>query len=210
MRPGKCPDDSSLERYIYNDLTLAEKFRTRAHLIMCSRCRERLDYLRWFSSVLSSIPREEPPSGFTEKLLEAVDTWQPPSYGVAERPFPYHVPVAPSPAFRLTPRLAVGALIVLALGLLQGNPGGSMLGIVCEGRLTWIEGVLSIWGFFLSGEFGTCIKAVLSALKLDTLASISILGRMLPSAALSVIVFAGIAAAVFITQFQRRSGGEAL
>lgn len=209
MRPGKCPDDSSLEKYIYNDLTLAERFGVRVHLTMCSRCRERLDYLRWFSSVLSSVPREEPPLEFTEKLLEAVNTWQPPSCGVAEKVDPYQAPVTPGPALRLTPRLALGTFIVLAIGLLQGNLGGGVLGVIGEGRLTWVEGVLSIWGFFLSGELQTCTRAVLSALRLDTLASIIILGGVLPSAALSVIVFVGIAAAVLITQFQRRSGGKA-
>ncbi len=185
---GDCPDDECLERYLYHDLSFPERGKLWLHLTLCPSCRNRLGYLRWFSSALSEVKRKQAPDDFESQLIKSVSTW-----GPLEGSHPRGVTEGTG---RLVSEVALVVLPLLAIGFLQGGEGA-------------LSSVLRVWRFFLQGQCFACVKAVLSAFRQDAPASFIILGRMLPSVALSVIVVAGALVLVVITQPRRQGGGEA-
>jgi hypothetical protein len=203
MRLFRCPDDVRLEEYLYRDLSLWEDSVVRIHLLTCRECRAKLAGLREFDLALKSISIEEPPAGFEDDLLRMVRTWDfdpdPPSFEMLS-PHEDSEPLTLSRAYKL--RWAVGSLVFVLGSFLQHRYGPLIPGTLGmrTNFLFSLQDLGALWEYFTSGAWWNSIVSVISAVKTDGFASLEILSTALPSQALSVLVFGGIAVVVFFSQ----------
>lgn len=201
-----CPDDMTLEAYLYEDLPYLPKTRVRVHLMFCPSCRERLADLRDFTAMLSEIPLEEPPAGFLEGLVKDVDNWGDPTPAAAEDEDEQESVHLPS----LRLRWALGALMFIVSSVVQWQYGEYLPGYLSGSYLTGIKGLGQVWDFIRTGAFWRNTLQVIEAVRTDGLSALEILGTSIPTQIAGVVVFGGIVTAVFISQLKasrtRREG----
>jgi len=205
MKSG-CPDDSTLEAYIYGDLGALERLRVLAHFPVCPACRERLEGLRRFSEALSEMPLEEPPAGFASDLVRAIDTWGVPTPGAAEEEGEQTRPVRGT-ALRL--RWVLGAFVFLVSSFVQWRYGDYLPRYLSGNYVFSLKGLQTLWDFVRSGALWQSIRQIFAAIQTDGLSALGILGTTIPVQIAGVIVFGGIVTAVFISQLKAsRNRGE--
>ncbi len=221
MYSGKCPGEVELEEYFYGQLPPIKTKLLEYHMKRCSNCQERLDEIRRFHQVLSNIPLEEAPSELCSRIVESIrmsDAYMPldaePGHQAeADAVYPKAGPgshrVFGIPAFSLKIRWAASAVLILVSVVFQWRFGGYFKP---ANQGSYILG----WGdlkhfieLLQSGALVNTFKQVLTAFRTDGFSALEILGIALPTQVLSVVVFSGIAAVVFITHLWfSRSGGK--
>ena len=200
----RCPDDITLEAYLYEDLPPLMTLRVRFHLAFCADCRARLEGLRRFSQVLSALRPEEPPDGFLEGIVSSMDSWGVPTPAAIEED---QKKEARGPGLRL--RWALGAALFVASTILQWEYG-DRLPEYLGGSYVWtLKGLRSAWEFIASGALWAYLSELIAAIRTDGFSAFRILGRALPAQVAGVLVFGGIVTAVFISQLKgMRQKGE--
>ncbi len=203
----RCPDDMTLEAYLYEDLSYMAKARLRLHLMLCSACRRRLESLSQFSRMLSKIPREEPPAGFVDDLMKAVDGWGVPTPAAAADQED-QAPAVRGPALRV--RWALGAVMFVVSTIFQWQYGDYLPRYLSGSYISTLKGLQSLWEFVRSGALWQNTAQVISAIRADEFSALEILRTALPTQVAGVIVFGGIVTAVFVSQLKasRRKGGN--
>jgi len=200
----RCPDDVTLEAYLYEDLPLLATLRIRFHLAFCGDCRARLEVLRRFSEALSALPAEEPPDGFFERIVSSMDTWGVPTPAAIDDDQQEEVR---GPGLRL--RWAFGAALFVASTILQWEYGDRLPEYLGGSYLWTLKGLRSAWEFVTSGALRSYLSELVAAIRTDGFSAFRILGRALPAQVAGVLVFGGIVTAVFISQLKgMRQKGE--
>lgn len=197
-----CPDDFTLEAYVYEDLPYLQKARVRVHLALCKRCQKRLRALEHFSEMLSQIPREEPPVGFLDDILTSMDEWGDPT-PVAAIEEDDQVPVR-GPSARV--RWALGTVFFVVSSFIQWQYGEYFPSYLSGSYLTGLRGLGQVWEFFRSGGWRQTTVHVFEAVRTDGLGALEILGTSLPTQIAGVLVFGGIVTAVFVSQYRASRG----
>ncbi len=213
MKVGSCPDDSRLESYFYKDLPFHSALLVRLHLVFCQDCRHRLALLEGFHKMLSRVPTCEPPEGFLEDLLAAVQSWDYPSQldpsGQSSTVESSSAQDETAPVFRVRVRWALGMAAFAIVSVLQWRFGDSLPEIVRGRYLLSFADIQSVWAFLSSGEWLSSIKGVIAAVRADGFASLIILGSTIPWFMAGVIVCGGVVTVVFIRGLRHReSGGD--
>jgi hypothetical protein len=212
MKIGSCPDDTKLESLIYGDLYGFPSLFVRIHTSLCPICRKRLSAFCAFRSALSEIPSSEPPDGFAEALLARVRSWEfpPPKPGIEDLAGAYQGEDVPEIGLKgLRLRWALGMASCFALSFLQWRFSDSLPPILQGRYLMSFAELDGLWDFVFSGAWFRSLKSVITAIRVDGLASIKILGGTVPTQISGVLVFGGIVTAAFITQLRSsRSGGD--
>jgi len=201
LRPG-CPDDTTLEAYLYEDLPYLQKARVRIHLAFCKSCQKRLADLCNFTAMLSRIPIEEPPEGFLEDVLSSMDEWGDPTPAAVEDEED-QIPVR-GPSAKV--RWALGTLLFVVSSLVQWQYGDYLPSYLSSSYLTGLRGLGEMWEFFRSGAWWQTTVQVFQAVQTDGLGALEILGTSIPTQIAGVIVFGGIVTAVFVSQYRASRG----
>ncbi len=213
MRIGRCPDDTMLESLIYGDLSTLESVSVRFHTFLCPPCRKRLSDLRKFQSLLSEIPVAEPPDGFTEHLLQEVDSWQfPPPEPLMEDIAGAYLgeeDVQEPEVKGLRLRWALGTASFFVMSFLQWR-FSDRLPPALQGRyLMSFADLDGLWDFIFSGAWLRSLRDIFTAIRADGISSLKILGDTVPTQIAGVLVFGGIVTAILITQLRSsRTGGD--
>lgn len=199
-----CPDDITLEEYLYQDLSCLDRVRVRLHLAVCPMCRERLQGLRRFSRCLLEVPLEEPPREFMDDLVRAMDSWgvpTPAASGEDEQAVDARVP-------SLRVRWALGVFLFVVSTVLQWQYADQLPHYMSGSYLSNLKGLGSLWDSIVSGALWQNTVQVFAAIRTDGLSALEILGSTLPTQIAGVIVFGGIVTAVFISHIRasRRRG----
>ncbi len=208
MYSGKCPGDVELEEYFYGQLPPIRARLVKYHIERCPNCQERLDEIRRFHQVLSNIPLEEAPSELCSRIVESIqmsDVYMPlnPKAGHG-----WHR-VFGVPAFSLRVRWAASTVLILISVLFQWQFGGYFRPVNQDNYILGWGDLKQFVDLLQSGALANTFKQVLTAFRTDGFSALEILGIALPTQVLSVVVFSGIAAVVFITHLWFfRSGGK--
>lgn len=202
MPSPRCPDDLRLEGYCFGELSFLESVVVRTHLLFCRECRVRLSLMRDFGSALQRIPLEEPPEGFLDDLLATVRSWD-------FQPDPAPVPrVFQVGAKGQRLRWAASCAVVAVFAALQYRFGSLSLGLTgSPGIVSSLHDVGSLWEGLVSGASWSNLKAVVSAVRTDGLASLGILWSALPYHLLCVVIFGFTSLAALVCR-RRTSNGR--
>ncbi len=198
-----CPDDITLEMYLYEDLPSLQKTRVRAHLVFCPACRKRLAELRTFSTIISKAPYEEMPEGFVDDIVKSLDNWGDPTPVAAPCEEEDQV-VARGPAVKV--RWAMGFLMFAISAAVQWLYGDYLPGFLTNGYVTGLKGVKGLWEYVSSGQWWQGALQVVNAVRTDGLGALEILGTALPTQVAGVVVFGGIVTAIFVNQLRASRG----
>ncbi|MGI6642589.1 MAG: hypothetical protein ACOX3V_01000 [Bacillota bacterium] len=211
MKVGSCPDDSMIESYFYNDLPFRSTFLLRLHLTFCRDCRKRLGLVKDFHKILSETSICEPPEGFLEDLLAAVQSWERPSLPVPS----YDGPVVGAPLSRTEDspavkiRWALGMAAFAVVSVLQWRLGDNLPELMRGRYLLSFSDIQSVWTFLSSGQWISSMKSVIDAIRADGLASLIILGSTIPWLLAGVLICGGVVTVMFIQGLRHReSGGD--
>ncbi len=205
LRTG-CPDDITLEAYLYEDLSYLKRVRVRVHLMFCRSCRERLEGLRNFTGMLSSIPVEEPPAGFCDDIIKSMENWGDPTPVAAYDEDEQEAVRGSS----MRVRWALGTAFFILSTILQWQYGDYLPGYLSNSYVVGLKGLGQVWEFFRSGQWWQSTMLIVQAIRTDRLSALQILGTAIPTQVAGVVVFGGIVTAVFVSQLKasraRREG----
>lgn len=197
-----CPEDTTLEAYLYEDLPYLQWVRVRAHLAFCRACRKRLADLRDFTQMLSRIPNEEPPAGFLDDILKSMENWGDPTPAPVEEESDQVTLRGPS----MKVRWALGTALFIVSTVVQWQYGEYLPKYLSGSYVSALKELGQVWEFFRSGAWWQSTLQIVQAFRTDRLGALEILGTSIPTQVLGVIVFGGIVTTVFIGQLKASRG----